>query len=126
MLSQVHRGDSHKPVSRIVAGRLLCGANQIPKYSLMRHGMPAQAARQIIMDDLQLDGRPAQNLASFVTTWMEDEAKDILVQTCATNIADQEEYPVRSAGKRIHSYAYQGDDVCHHTHTRFLSLFARM
>jgi glutamate decarboxylase len=33
--------------------------------------MPADAAYQLIHDELNLDGNPALNLASFVTTWMD-------------------------------------------------------
>lgn len=33
----------------------------------------------MIKDDLSLDGNPTLNLASFVTTYMEDEAEKLMV-----------------------------------------------
>ena len=61
--------------------------------------MPARAVRQIISDDLQLDGNPVLNLASFVTTWMEDEAHELMSQTINKNFVDEDEYPQTA---RIH------------------------
>jgi glutamate decarboxylase len=55
--------------------------------------MPARAAFQLIHDELQLDGNPALNLASFVTTWMEPEAQLLANETLNRNFVDQDEYP---------------------------------
>jgi glutamate decarboxylase len=55
--------------------------------------MPAQAAYQLIHDELNLDGNPALNLASFVTTWMEPEAQTLATKTLNRNFVDQDEYP---------------------------------
>ncbi|OQE84101.1 hypothetical protein PENNAL_c0029G02647 [Penicillium nalgiovense] len=54
--------------------------------------MPKDAAYQLIKDDLTLDGEPILNLASFVTTYMEDEALKLLAESANKNIIDQEEY----------------------------------
>jgi glutamate decarboxylase len=40
----------------------------VPKYVMPDDGMPARAAYQLIHDELNLDGNPSLNLASFVTT----------------------------------------------------------
>lgn len=40
--------------------------------------MPAQTAYRIIQDELLLDGIPALNLASFVSTSMEPEAEKLM------------------------------------------------
>lgn len=45
-------------------------------------------------DDLTLDGTPTLNLASFVTTYMEEEAEKLMVDSFAKNFIDYEEYPV--------------------------------
>jgi glutamate decarboxylase len=50
------------------------GAEAIPKYTLPKGGIPANAAYQLIHDELDFDGRPNLNVASFVTTFMEPEA----------------------------------------------------
>ncbi|KAF2786695.1 glutamate decarboxylase [Melanomma pulvis-pyrius CBS 109.77] len=56
--------------------------------------MPAQVAYRMIKDDLTLDGVPTLNLASFVTTYMEDEAEKLMVDAFSKNFIDYEEYPV--------------------------------
>jgi hypothetical protein len=81
------------------AGRLLSADACVPKYSLSSEGMSGQAARQIVQDECLLDGRPGMNLASFVSTWMEEEAQKLLIDNCEKNIADQEEYPVSTGDK---------------------------
>jgi len=65
----------------------------IPKYKLPDDGMPAQAAYQLIHDELNLDGNPALNLASFVTTWMENEADKLIMESMDKNYVDNDEYP---------------------------------
>jgi glutamate decarboxylase len=57
------------------------------------NGMPARAAYQIIHDELNLDGNPALNLASFVTTWMEPEADKLIMESIGKNYVDNDEYP---------------------------------
>lgn len=65
----------------------------VPKYELPEKQMPAAVAYQIIHDELNLDGNPALNLASFVTTWMEPEAEKLMMETLNKNYIDQDEYP---------------------------------
>jgi len=65
----------------------------VPKYTLPRRSMPADVAYRIVHDELNLDGNPALNLASFVTTWMEPEAEQLMLETLGKNYIDQDEYP---------------------------------
>ena len=65
----------------------------VPKYEMPKTGMPARAAYQIIHDELNLDGNPALNLASFVTTWMEPEADNLIMESIGKNYVDNDEYP---------------------------------
>ena len=65
----------------------------VPRFELPQHQMPAQAAYQLIHDELNLDGNPALNLASFVTTWMEPEADKLMVESFGRNFIDADEYP---------------------------------
>jgi len=69
----------------------------VPKHHLPAEGMPADAAKRIILDELNLDGNPALNTASFVTTWMEPEADELLLKTSNINFIDFNEYPTTSA-----------------------------
>ncbi len=57
-------------------------------------GMPARAAYELISLGLGADGNPAQNLATFVTTWMEPEANQLIADAASTNHIDHEEYPI--------------------------------
>jgi glutamate decarboxylase len=65
----------------------------VPRYELPEGEMPARIAYQIIHDELQLDGNPALNLATFVTTWMEPEANALIAESLNKNYIDQDEYP---------------------------------
>lgn len=65
----------------------------IPKYEIPEDGMPSKTAYQLINDELNLDGNPNLNLASFVTTWMEEEADALISQTNGKNFVDNDEYP---------------------------------
>jgi glutamate decarboxylase len=68
-------------------------SHDIPKYRLPAQGMSADAAYQLVHDELNLDGNPALNLASFVTSWMEPQADRLAAETLAKNMIDQDEYP---------------------------------
>lgn len=65
----------------------------IPKFALPQKSMPANAAYQLIHDELDLDANPALNLASFVTTWMEPEAQKLIDENLHKNFIDHDEYP---------------------------------
>ena len=65
----------------------------IPKNILPEHSMPAEAAYQLIHDELSLDGNPSLNVASFVTTWMEPEGRKLVEENLPKNFIDHDEYP---------------------------------
>ncbi|PSR88902.1 hypothetical protein PHLCEN_2v5051 [Hermanssonia centrifuga] len=48
----------------------------------------------MIHDELTLDGSPNLNLASFVHTWMPDEANKLMMENISKNLIDQDEYPM--------------------------------
>ena len=66
---------------------------QIPRYRLPRHGMLPRTALQVVRDELILDGNARLNLATFVTTWMEQEAEQLMTECDAKNMIDKDEYP---------------------------------
>jgi glutamate decarboxylase len=68
-------------------------SESIPRYEMPDDGIPPHAAYQLIHEELNLDGNPALNLASFVTTWMEPEADKIIMDSIAKNYVDNDEYP---------------------------------
>ena len=64
-----------------------------PDHTLPAHGMPAVDAMRLIGEELVLDGLPMRNLATFVTTWMEPEARRVIVENLHRNHIDHAEYP---------------------------------
>jgi glutamate decarboxylase len=83
--------DSDETISPTYASRSF--SHDIPKYRLPAQGISAEAAYRLVHDELNLDGNPALNLASFVTSWMEPQANLLAAETLAKNLIDQDEYP---------------------------------
>jgi glutamate decarboxylase len=69
------------------------GRDKVPRLRLPKDPMPAEAAYRLIHQELMLDGNAALNLATFVTTWMEPEADQLMVDCAARNMIDKDEYP---------------------------------
>lgn len=69
-------------------------AMDLPRHEMPDDEMPREIAYRMIKDDLTLDGTPTLNLASFVTTYMEEEAEKLMVEAFSKNFIDYEEYPV--------------------------------
>lgn len=65
----------------------------IPKYEIPATEMSPRAAYDLVHDQLMLDGNARLNLATFVTTWMEPEAKELMSNTFDKNMIDKDEYP---------------------------------
>jgi glutamate decarboxylase len=64
-----------------------------PDNRLPEHGMPAVDAMRLLAEELVLDGLPVRNLATFVTTWMEPEARRVIDENLHRNFIDHAEYP---------------------------------
>ncbi|MFC9892721.1 glutamate decarboxylase [Nocardia sp. NPDC127579] len=63
-----------------------------------RAGFPAgemfpQAAYELVRDELLLDGAARLNLATFCTTWLDDQARRLMAESLDKNIVDKDEYP---------------------------------
>ncbi|KAK5660665.1 hypothetical protein OQA88_12029 [Cercophora sp. LCS_1] len=65
----------------------------IPKYEIPPDGAPGDTVFAMIKDELDLDGKPNLNLASFVNTYLEDNAQNLMIANMAKNLADNDEYP---------------------------------
>lgn len=65
----------------------------LPKYRLSTDRTEPRAAYAMIRDELLLDGNARQNLATFCTTWIEDEVKQLMVDAVDKNMIDKDEYP---------------------------------
>ncbi len=66
---------------------------EIPAYEFPEDGMPSRAAYELIHEELNLDGIPELNLATFVTTYMEPEADKLFMENAHKNFIDSFEYP---------------------------------
>jgi glutamate decarboxylase len=56
-------------------------------------GVTPRAAYNVISTEMELDGDPNKNLATFVTTWMEPEARLLIADSLHKNYIDHAEYP---------------------------------
>lgn len=54
-------------------------------------------AYQIVHDEAMLDGNSRLNLATFVGTWMDDQAARIYAESADKNMIDKDEYPQTAA-----------------------------
>ena len=68
-------------------------AHRVPRYHLPQHGMLPDTALQVVRDELILDGNARLNLATFVTTWMEPQAQQLMAECFDKNMIDKDEYP---------------------------------
>jgi glutamate decarboxylase len=65
----------------------------VPRDRLPQLGMLPDTALQVVRDELILDGNARLNLATFVTTWMEPQARQLMSECFDKNMIDKDEYP---------------------------------
>jgi glutamate decarboxylase len=65
-----------------------------PDGPFPEQGMSALDAQRLVEEELELEGDPNRNLATFVTTWMEPEAQQLIAQNNYRNFIDHAEYPI--------------------------------
>jgi glutamate decarboxylase len=65
----------------------------IPRNKIPDRGMLPDTALQVVRDELILDGNARLNLATFVTTWMEPQAQQLMTECFDKNMIDKDEYP---------------------------------
>lgn len=66
---------------------------EVPSREFPTTGMSAVDAMRLVAEDLAIEGDPGRNLATFVTTWMEPEARLIIADNLHRNFIDHAEYP---------------------------------
>jgi glutamate decarboxylase len=66
--------------------------NPAPDRELPKTPVSPQIAKQIIMDELSLDRRVRLNMATFVTSWMEPQADELMVEGMRKNLVDLDVY----------------------------------
>jgi glutamate decarboxylase len=84
------------PLSRAALARIE-GRNWLiegaPRDEIPAEGVEPIVAMRIINQEIVLDGIPERNLATFVTTWMEPEAQQVIAENLHRNFIDHAEYP---------------------------------
>lgn len=73
------------------------GEVSVPRYRLADQGLLPETAYQVIHDELALDGNARLNLATFVGTWMEPQARVLYAEAADKNMIDKDEYPQTAA-----------------------------
>jgi glutamate decarboxylase len=96
----LHRGSSKNDATTGGSNPLITEANPAlgqrltsPKSRLAQDPVPADVAYQLIHDELLLDGSARLNLATFVTTQMEPQARQLMADCIDKNMIDKDEYP---------------------------------
>ena len=64
-----------------------------PSRDFPAHSEDQWTARTLLQSEVILDGDPNKNLATFVTTWMEPGARDVILENLHRNYIDHAEYP---------------------------------
>ncbi|MFC4224485.1 glutamate decarboxylase [Lysinibacter cavernae] len=96
-MSEMYRNAVEKPndaelqISPVFARR--GEATSLPKFSIPDDMMSGETAYQIVHDEAMLDGNSRLNLATFVSTWMDDHAQKIYAESADKNMIDKDEYP---------------------------------
>ncbi len=68
-------------------------AGRLPKAHMPKGSVPSAVAYNLIRDELLLDGNARQNLATFCTTWIEPEVRQLMADCVDKNMIDKDEYP---------------------------------
>ncbi|MGR6968256.1 glutamate decarboxylase [Streptomyces cynarae] len=66
---------------------------RVPRYAMPDREMEPDTAYQVVHDELMLDGNARQNLATFVSTWAEPQARRLMAECAEKNMIDKDEYP---------------------------------
>jgi glutamate decarboxylase len=64
-----------------------------PDHAIPDDPMTPIAAMRLVGEELAVEGIPERNLATFVTTWMEPEARRVIDENLHRNFIDHAEYP---------------------------------
>lgn len=79
------------PVERLMPERYL--TQSAIDRRLPEHSRDPRIALDVVRSEVLLDGDPAKNLATFVTTTMEPEAQTVIAENLHRNYIDHAEYP---------------------------------
>ncbi|WP_103063437.1 glutamate decarboxylase [Actinomyces qiguomingii] len=92
-------------------------AYDLPKFRFPAGEVLPETAYQVVHDEAMLDGNARQNLATFVSTWMDECAGRLYLEAADKNMIDKDEYP-RTAEIETRCWTMLADlwhapDPCH-------------
>src|ERR1700732_1164240 len=87
---------------------------RVPRRTMPQRGMLPDTALQVVRDELILDGNARLNLATFVTTWMEPQARRLMAECLDKNMIDKDEYPQTAELESRCVNILAGHRVLHH------------
>ena len=65
----------------------------LPKYRIPDHSAESRSVFDLVRDELLMDGNSRQNLATFCTTYADDEVRHLMDLSIDKNMIDKDEYP---------------------------------
>ncbi|MDN5803516.1 MAG: glutamate decarboxylase [Microlunatus sp.] len=86
-----HTTNPSGSISPAYSGRL--GTDPIPALRMPAESTDPDATYRFVHDELMLDGNSRLNVATFVTTWMDPQAGQLMADTFDKNMIDKDEYP---------------------------------
>jgi glutamate/tyrosine decarboxylase-like PLP-dependent enzyme len=88
--------DAAHPFDRHIAEKFF--TKPAPTREFPAHSQDPFTAHALLQSEVVLDGDPSKNLATFVTTWMEPLARDVIAETCTgtTSTTQSTRVPRRS------------------------------
>lgn len=91
----LHGKPDEKKMSKVKPAQTLALYDDfdVPKYKLRREPVAADIACRLIKNELLDEGNARMNLATFCSTYMEDEAIQLMSETLEKNAIDKSEYP---------------------------------
>ncbi|MFF5718510.1 glutamate decarboxylase [Streptomyces buecherae] len=84
-------GGEDDPYTDVFASPL--SAHVLPKHRMPAEHAPPDVVYELLHSELLLDGNAAQNLATFCTTWTEDQVHRLMNECVDKNMVDKDEYP---------------------------------
>ena len=76
-----------------LVGDVFSEVRRAPRHEMPMEEMDPEVAYQIVHDQLMLDGNARLNLATFVGTWLEPQARRLMDETFDKNMINKDEYP---------------------------------
>jgi glutamate decarboxylase len=89
----LHTVDRRRTHSTIITYATDLPGDTLPKLRMSEKSVSPQVASQLVRDELILDGNSRQNLATFCTTWVSPDVREIVSDAIDKNLIDKDEYP---------------------------------